>query len=384
MNIQSFKTKMSDMARGFREPWAAAPAGAGRVPAQSPGTDIFHSARLKLTAFYFAILVVFCLLLTFGVRAFTQHELNRGDDAQQRAAHHIFQQYSQDYSPNDDTEPAPGPFGDRYFARAQNTQADETWRNLNRDFIGLDIVLLAAGAIASYWYAGRTLQPIEAAHEQQKRFTSDASHELRTPLASMKLENEVFLRQKTFTESEARELIASNLEEVDRLEKLATNLLSLNSYEHGDMAHEPVVAGELVQAAIQQVTRSKPARKIVFTQDLVGATVDVNRESMVELLAILLDNAAKYGPPDGKVEIEGRMQGEAYVITVRDHGPGIAEEDLPHIFERMYRGDKARSSKVSGHGIGLSLAKQIAEANEAQLSAANAPDGGAVFTLTLQ
>jgi signal transduction histidine kinase len=384
MDIQSFQTKIKDMARGFREPWATTPAGTGQVPVQSLRTDLFHSARLKLTAFYFAILVVFCLLLTFGVRAFTQHELNRGDDAQQRAAHQIFQQYSEQYSPNDDGGPPSGPFGDRYFARAQNTQADQTRRNLNRDFLLLDLILLAGGAIASYWYAGRTLKPIEEVHEQQKRFTSDASHELRTPLASMKLENEVFLRQKDFSETEARELIASNLEEVDRLEKLATNLLSLSSYEHGDMSHAPVVVGELVQAAIEHVTRAKSARKINFTQDIVGATVDVNRESMVELLTILLDNAVKYGPKDGKVDIGGFMQDEAYVLTVRDHGPGIADADLPHIFERMYRGDKARSSKVSGHGIGLSLAKQIAEANDAELTAANAPNGGAVFTLTLQ
>jgi K+-sensing histidine kinase KdpD len=200
----------------------------------------------------------------------------------------------------------------------------------------------------------------------------------------MKLENEVFLRQKDFTETEARELIASNLEEVNRLEKLATNLLSLNRYEHGDMSHAPVAVGDLVKAAVDQVKRSKSARKVTFTQDVIGAVVDVNRDSVVELLAILLDNAVKYGLKDGTVDITGRMEGERYVISVRDHGTGIAEEDLPHVFKRMYRGDKARSSRISGHGIGLSLAQQIAEANDATLTAANAPDGGAVFTLTLQ
>jgi signal transduction histidine kinase len=257
-------------------------------------------------------------------------------------------------------------------------------QNLNRDFLLLDIILLGLGAVLSYWYAGRTLRPIEEAHEQQKRFTSDASHELRTPLASMKIENEVFLRQKGFTETDARDLIASNLEEVERLERLATNLLALNHYEHVDMSHVPVDTRELVKAAISQVRRNKAARKVTFTEDIVPATVDVNRVSMVELLTILLDNAVKYGSKDGKVEIAGSMQNENYVMTVRDHGSGIAEKDLPHIFERMYRGDKARSSKVTGHGIGLSLARKIAEANEATLDASNAPGGGAVFTLTLQ
>jgi signal transduction histidine kinase len=342
-----------------------------------PAADVFHSARLKLTAFYFAILVVFCLLLTFGVREFTAHELARGDVAQRGAAHRIFVEYEQ-------VNPAFGPYGDRYFARSQQSQSDAIRQHLNRDFLLLDLALLALGAVLSYWYAGRTLRPIEEAHEQQKRFTSDASHELRTPLASMKLENEVFLRQKEFTPAEARDQITSNLEEVERLEKLATNLLSLSRYEKGDMSHAPVVVGELVQAAIDQIRRNKEARKVTFVQDIVGATVDVNRDSMIELLAILLDNAVKYGPNDGKVEITGSMQGDEYVVTVRDHGQGIADADLPHMFERMYRGDKARSSKVSGHGIGLSLAKQIAEANEATLEAGNAPGGGAIFTLTLQ
>jgi two-component system sensor histidine kinase CiaH len=341
--------------------------------------NLFHSARLKLTAFYFASLVMFCLLLTFGVRVFTDHELNLGNDAQRGAVHRLFQEYS-----GQDATPSAPPPGDRFFANTQKKQATVTRRNLNRDFLIVDVALLAVGAIISYWYAGRTLRPIEAAHEQQKRFTSDASHELRTPLASIKLENEVFLRQKSFTEAEARGLIESNLEEVDRLEKLAVNLLSLSKYEQGVVEHTTVSVTELVNTAVDRVARSKAARTNNFVQDITGATIDVDGESLTELLTILLDNAVKYGPKDGKVTIAGRLEGTRYIITVHDHGPGISDEDLPHIFERMYRGDKARSSAVSGHGIGLSLAYQIAMANNATLEADNHLEGGAVFTLTLQ
>jgi len=346
-------------------------------------SDLFESARLKLTGFYFAVLVVFCLALTVGVRMVTSYELDRGGTAERGAVHQLFQRY---YTENDDT-PAltyPGDPGDQYFMNTQAAQDNVTRSHLNRDFLMLDLVLLAAGAVMSYWYAGRTLAPIEEAHEQQKRFTADASHELRTPLASMRLENEVFLRQKNFTEQAAREQLASNLEEVGRLEKLAGNLLALNRYEQTATAHAPVVITDVVHEAVDRAKQSKDAKKITFAIDLVPAKVDINRESVVELLTILLDNAVKYGPKDGKVEISGLLQDESYVVTVRDHGPGITAVDLPHIFERMYRGDKARSSKVAGHGIGLSLAKQIAEANEATLAAGNARGGGAVFTLTLQ
>lgn len=340
---------------------------------------LFHSARLKLTAFYFAVLVVFCVLLTFGLRAFTVHELSRGDDAQRGTVRQLLQgNPPQNYG----GDGLATPFGARYFNNVQQNQADETRQHLNRDYFLIDIVLLALGAVLSYWYAGRTLKPIEEAHEQQKRFTSDASHELRTPLASMKLENEVFLRQKSFTEAAARELIESNLEEVERLEKLAGNLLALNHYEHDLLTHEPVAVSELVEAAISQVTKHKTAKKVQFDVMVSPAAVDVNRESIIELLGIVLDNAVKYGPAKGTVDIMGELSDQTYTLTIRDRGPGISDEDLPHIFERMYRGDKARSSKVAGHGIGLSLARQIAEANEATLTAGNAPGGGAVFTLT--
>lgn len=341
-------------------------------------SDLFHSARLKLTAFYFAIIAIFCLLLTFGVRAITSYELQRSDDARLSTVQQLLRRYT------DLNNYGLGSPGGRYFVNAQQQQADSTRGRLNRDFVIMDVGLLLLGAGLSYWYAGRTLKPIEEAHEQQKRFTSDASHELRTPLASMRLENEVFLRQKSFDETAARAQITSNLEEVERLEKLAANLLALSRYETEHVAHEPVVVSDLVNEAIARVRRNKAAAKVKFVQDVIPARVDVNADSITELLTILFDNAVKYGPKDGNVDITGRLTGEQYVIAVRDHGPGINEEDLPHIFERMYRGDKARSSRVSGHGIGLSLAQQIATANEATLEAGNAPDGGAVFTLTLQ
>jgi len=357
------QTKFTEFAASFRD------------------ADLFHSARLKLTAFYFATLVVFCVVLSVSAHEFIEHELDRGVSAQQGVAGRLFQQYGDQ---GDSSLPSGIiPFGNRYFTNAVRDQSQVTRQNLTRDLVLIDVALLAVAAYVSYWYAGRTLKPIEEAHEQQKRFTSDASHELRTPLASMKLENEVFLRQKTFSEKDARELIASNLEEVGRLDRLATNLLALNRYEHGDMSHAVVPVREMVDAAIERVRKGRAAHKVRFVQDIVPATVDINRESLTELLTLLLDNAVKYGGKDGTVEVGGMLADETYIVTVRDHGPGIAEDDLPHLFERMYRGDKARSSKVPGHGIGLSLARQIAEVNDAQLTAANAPGGGAVFTLTL-
>jgi two-component system sensor histidine kinase CiaH len=336
----------------------------------------FHSARLKLTAFYFAILVVFCVLLTFGVRAFTDHELRRGDDAQRGAFHRLVVNL---YDPGPQWQPP----SDRSFASAQRAEADRTRQNLNRDFLLLDIGMLAVGAGISYWYAGRTLRPIEEAHEKQKRFTADASHELRTPLTNMRVENEVFLRQKKISEAEARSQIASNLEEVDRLERLASSLLALSRYEGAELVRTKLSVKKLADEAIAGVQRNVAAKGITFENKLEDAMVLGEHESLVRLFGIVLENAVKYGPKDGTVQLSGAKQGGEYTVHIQDRGPGIAAEDLPHIFERMYRGDKARSSRVAGHGIGLGLAAEIATANGARLEATNHTAGGAQFSIAL-
>lgn len=335
---------------------------------------MFRSARVKLTLFYLATLFMFSLALTWGLRALAQNELMRQGNAQRGAFHNIGQEYfDPDYQPGNPEQD---------FARAEDTTREQTQTRLTRETILLNAATLVVGAAVSYWYAGRTLHPIEEAHEKQKRFTSDASHELRTPLASMRLENEVFLRQRHFSEPEAREQIESNLEEVDRLQRLAINLLDLSRYEGAVLTRKPLDVEMVVDAAIKQA--EKGGMTVKFVKNVTPQKVLGDRDSLLELLAILIDNALKYGPPKGTIYIGGVQHGHDYRLAVRDEGKGVAAKDMPHIFERLYRADTARSSTISGHGIGLSLAQEIAMANGGRLSAANHPEGGAIFTLTLQ
>lgn len=340
---------------------------------------MFESARLKLTLFYLAVLLSFSLLLTFGLRAIVQAEFNHSNNVQLGAVQQWGEQYYR-VRPQYQTNFLPP---DQNFARIQDAQAEKTQERLTREFLLLNFIVFVVGAAVSYWYAGRTLKPIQEAHEQQKRFTSDASHELRTPLASMRLENEIFLRQKKFSDKEVREQIGSNLEEVARLERLTTSLLDLNRYETTVLKARKLQAQEIALEAVAAASKAPTAQNLTFTNKTAKASVLGDKDSLTQLVSILLDNAVKYGPKDGKVEVGGAVQGGEYVLTVRDHGKGISEADLPRIFERMYRGDKARSNSVPGHGIGLSLAQQIATANSAKLTAANHPEGGAVFSLTL-
>lgn len=339
---------------------------------------MFHSARLKLTGFYLAILLCFSLALTVGVRALALHEYDRSNDAQRsevRVLERNFFGVSQSFLLPDQ------PTND--FANVQQNQDDLVRQHLNDDLVLLNLCALIIGGVLSYWYAGRTLKPIIDAHDAQKRFASDASHELRTPLANMQLENEIFLKQKSFSEGEARQLISSNLEEVQRLESLATNLLQLTQYEQANLKLTSVAVKKLVEDTLAFEHKALEARGVQVEQTIAAGLVIGHGESLERLLAIVLDNAAKYGPKGGKIFITGKKSGANYSLSIRDQGPGIAAADLPHIFDRLYRGDKSRTGKTQGYGLGLSLAKQIAAANHATIAAANAKPHGAVFTIEL-
>lgn len=333
---------------------------------------IFHSARLKLTGFYLAVLLAFCLTLTLSFRSLAEHEFNHaGVDERGVVRRMLFNQYSVPPDP-----PAT-------FNQYQTDQDDAVHRHLTKDVVLINLAVLVLGGWLSYWYAGRTLKPIEEAHETQARFAADASHELRTPLASLRVENEVFLRQKSFTEAEARAVIESNLEEVQRLDSLAGSLLALTQYGSAPLQLTTLEIGNVVDTALQQQQKAAKQNRMSIEQHIQPARIMGNSESLTQLLAIMLDNALKYGPDGSTVHVRGSKHGNNYLLSVRDEGPGIASSDLPHIFERLYRGDKARNSKTGGYGLGLSLAQEIVQANHAGIDAGNFAKGGAIFTVTL-
>lgn len=339
---------------------------------------MFHSARLKLTGFYLAILLCFSLVLTVGVRVLALHEYDRSNDAQQHAVR-ILERNA--FGVAENFLVPSGPMND--FANVQQDQDSLVRQHLDEDLVLLNLGALVIGGVLSYWYAGRTLKPIVDAHDAQKRFASDASHELRTPLANMQVENEVFLRQKVFTEGEARELISSNLEEVQRLESLATNLLQLTQYEQASLKLSEVSPKKVIEDALAHSAKVLEVRGVQVEQSVTDGQVLGHGESLERLLTIVLDNAIKYGPEKGKIFIIGKKSGSNYSLSIRDQGPGIAAADLPYIFDRLYRGDKARTTKAGGYGLGLALAKQIATANHATITAANAKPKGTIFTIEL-
>jgi signal transduction histidine kinase len=341
-------------------------------PDPDRSNSIFHSARLKLTGFYFITILVFSLCLTIGVRYLAQHDFDHAGAEQNGAIRRlIYGLYS---------EPPPSSNG---FNQFQTSQSATVHRDLTNDVILVNIIVAVIGGVLSYWFAGRTLKPIEEAHRAQARFASDASHELKTPLTNLKAENEVFLKQKKFSEQDARELIESNLEEVQRLASLASNLLALTQYENASLSLSSFDVEHLVGEAIKQTDKSASEKKIKFEQNIIPRPVIGNFDSLVQLLTIIIDNAIKYSPKNKAVFIDGEYNNNQYHLSIRDQGSGITEEDMPYIFDRLYRGDKSRTSIAGGYGLGLALGKEIARANNAKISVRNYPGGGAQFVVSL-
>lgn len=234
-----------------------------------------------------------------------------------------------------------------------------------------NLAIWIAGGFGSYYLARRTLRPIEEAHEAQSRFTSDASHELRTPLASMKTELEVALRDPKLSIEEARELLVSNLEEVNKLTSLSQMLLQLSRLENTKLKLEKVD----LSAATKTVTKRFNTTSKRIKQEGKPRRVFANPTSIEELLTILLDNALKYSPPDSIVTVRFVAQRHMAGFEVINSGKGIPEKDLPHIFDRFYRVDTSRTGgEKKGYGLGLSLAKKIVQLHNGELSVTSGSD----------
>jgi len=250
--------------------------------------------------------------------------------------------------------------------------------------LGLNIGALFIGGVLSYYLARRTLQPMESAMDTQARFASDASHELRTPLTVMQAEIEVVLKKTDLSVDRAKAALRSNYQEVTRLKQLSEGLLRLAHNPQSDNIFSPVNLDEVINDAMNQLLKPAQAKHITIDDTVPRLSIQGDRQGLVQVLVILLDNAIKYSPQKCTVHIEGRAQGKHILLSVSDEGPGIRATDLPHIFERFYRADPSRSAhKVSGYGLGLSIAQKIVQQHHGEISAASTLGQGATFTVKL-
>lgn len=229
------------------------------------------------------------------------------------------------------------------------------------------------------------IERLEKSFRQIRQFTGDASHELKTPLTIMKGEIEMALRSKDDVKY-MREVLSSTLEEIDRMNYIVRSLLDLAKMdvEKGALAKAPVRLDKVLS------DRGEHFRRLAFDSgiqldilDNEPVTVLGDQVRLSQLLYNLIDNAIKYTQRGGRVELRLTRDGQRAVFCVKDTGVGISKEDLPFVFDRFYRVDKARTREVGGAGLGLAICKEIAEAHGGTLEADSAPGAGSVFTASL-
>jgi signal transduction histidine kinase len=239
------------------------------------------------------------------------------------------------------------------------------------NLIYLNLAVLLAAGLASYGLARWTLQPIEAAHEQQKRFTADVSHELRTPLTALKMTTEVILLDRGASKSALKRALVSNLEDANKLDALIANLLRLTRLEASELQQNftAVPVDEIIDETIERLDDVSLRKQISITRSIDDhVSVLGDRTSLVQLVTILLDNALKYSPENSTVSLTAAARDGTVMLTVADNGSGIKAADLPHVFERFYRADTARTSgETNGFGLGLSIAKMISELHRGEI-----------------
>lgn len=214
-----------------------------------------------------------------------------------------------------------------------------------------------------------TLDALERSVAAQRNLVADASHELRTPIASLRANIQVLGDADRLPLADQANLRADIVGELDELTRLVGDVVELARGAEPKGEPHDVSLDEIVRGA---VARSQRRSDTVFDVSLQPTIVRGEAERIDRAVSNLLDNARKWGPPQEPVEVELRDG----VLTVRDHGPGFDEADLPHVFERFYRADRAR--KLPGSGLGLAIVRQAAEAHGGWVEAENAPAGGAV------
>lgn len=326
---------------------------------------IFQSATLRLTAGYLAGIMLLSLTFSFIVYRISVSELENRlaiiNTSLQSGGFKI-----------------PATFN---FQEVQILALTEAEKNILSILIYVNLAVFLVASFTSYFWARKTLHPIEEVHGAQSRFTGDASHELRTPLTTMRTEIELALHDPKTTKAEMKEVLDSNLEEVIRLSDLTTTLLKISRLEEHDITRQNHSIQQIVDDSIKAHNHQPAPIVTAPKRDIVAK---VNYESFTEMIIILLDNAWKYRNPDTDVKIKIWRRSNKVHIAIENEGPGIPEKDLPLIFSRFFRTQSSRITHHNdGYGLGLSLARKIVEMHKGEITVTSTPGKTTTFTIKL-
>ncbi len=330
---------------------------------------MFQKARFKLTAWYLLIIIVISLIFSGFVYNGWVHELER------------FNRFShlRENTQNQNSR-------SQAHQLLDISSIEESRNRLLTTLALINFSILGLSAVAAYFLAGRTLKPIKQMLDEQNRFITDASHELRTPLTSLITSIEVNLRNKKLSLQNAKDLLENNLTQAYNLRTLSDDLLALNQYQgkNENLTFAQISLAVIVDEAIKRVNPLAIKKQIKIIDDSKDFSFEGDKRSLVDLLAILLDNAIKYSPAKSTIKIFSATLDHSISITVLDHGIGISNEDMPYIFDRFYRADKSRSkTEIFGYGLGLSIAQKIIDAHKGEIKIQSKINKGTQITVEI-
>lgn len=263
-------------------------------------------------------------------------------------------------------------------------RAEEGRASLLGQLVIINVMMLAVGSLISYLLAERTLKPIEENMEAQTQFVSDASHELRTPLTAIRTMNEVALRDKKLTITQARQVIEENIQDVTRLQDLTDSMLGLLRDDDKTLLQQAVDLQLAVSDAMNAVVPQALEKHITIEDSVAHVSFQGNPQAIMQLATILLDNAVKYSPKKSTISVSSSQTSRHVTLSVQDQGIGMDKETVDQMFTRFYRADKARTQQgAKGYGLGLSIAKKIVDAHGGKIYVESTPGEGTTFRIEL-
>jgi len=346
---------------------------------------MFKSARIKLTAWYLLIIMLISISFSTVIYNFLTSEFNRVvrmEKLRQKGLWnppktgmiHIFLE-------NNEIIPERS-----VLVTPPSVEVIEEAKNrLLYTLIVINLAILGISGALGYFLASRTLKPIKDMVDEQNRFITDASHELRTPLTSLKSEIEVNLRDKNLKLADAKKILESNLEEINSLQYLSDNLIKLaQTHQPNGIKFEEISVETVATQALKKVEKLAKKKNIKIETAINNVTLLAGRQSLLELLVIFLDNAIKYSPENSIIHLNSKKSGSSVIIAIKDQGFGIEKKDLPNLFDRFYRSNRARSKKdTGGFGLGLSIAKDIVDKHNGSINVKSEGGKGTTFTVKL-
>ncbi|MDE2037718.1 MAG: HAMP domain-containing histidine kinase [Patescibacteria group bacterium] len=311
---------------------------------------VFIRARLRLTAIYAALMAV--IIVGYSVFSYRNFEKSLVESSE------------------DD-------FAD---AASQQHFIGTTLSSTGEMIFIADAVILILATGAGYVLAGYTLRPVQRSVEAQKAFAENASHELRTPLAVMRNDIEVLLRDEHPTKERLQTAMKSALEEIQGMSKMTEDLLVLARLGNHKKPEEDIDIGKLAGDLVGKMKPIASGKGISISADRPDGRLmaRANAGDLERVLSNLIQNSLEHTPQGGSIAVQAAREGRTARIVVSDTGSGISERDIPHIFERFYKGQSS-----SGTGLGLSIAKEILERHGGSLSIESAPGKGTKAMVSL-